>query len=159
MSTTPLAPTGGLTLEATRRALDAGIEMARSLGISVSLAVVDAGGILKAFARMDGAEIAGEVLAVDKAFTAVSHRAPTAELVPLAKLGGDLFGLQVAGRGRYVIFGGGLPLVVDGLVIGAVGVSGGSASEDVSCAERMVTALLGTPETPGGTSHPGSERL
>lgn len=108
----------------------------------MSLAVVDGGGVLKAFARMDGAEIAGEVLAVGKAYTAVAHRAATAELAPLAEPGGELFGLHAAGRGRYVLIGGGLPVTIDGVVVGAVGVSGGSADQDVTCASTMMTALL-----------------
>ena len=133
-----------ITLAAAQLALAAGIAEAERLGVTVSVAVVDAGGVLRAFARMDGAEIAGEALAVDKAYTAVAHRTPTAELGALAQPGGELFGLQANGRGRYVMFGGGLPVTdADGGVIGAVGVSGAAVAEDVACAEVARAALTG----------------
>ncbi len=131
-----------LTLSAAQRALAAGIAEAERIGVTVSLAVVDAGGVLRAFARMDGAEIAGEALAVDKAYTAVAHRTSTAELGALAQPGGELFGLQANGRGRYVMFGGGLPVTDgDGVVVGAVGVSGAAVAEDVACAHAARAAL------------------
>ena len=133
-----------ITLAAAQRALAAGIAEAEQIGVAVSVAVVDAGGVLRAFARMDGAEIAGEVLAIDKAYTAVAHRASTAELGALAQPGGDLFGLQANGGGRYVMFGGGLPVSDrDGTVIGAVGVSGAAVAEDVACAEAARAVLAG----------------
>ena len=131
-----------ITLAAAQQAVSAGIAEAERIGVAVSVAVVDAGGVLRAFARMDGAEIAGEVLAVDKAYTAVAHRTPTAELGALAQPGGELFGLQANGRGRYVMFGGGLPVSDgDGNVAGAVGVSGAAVADDVACAEAARAAL------------------
>ena len=107
---------------------------AQRRSVLVSAAVVDAGGNLVAFGRMDGAEIAGPVLAVDKAYTAVANRIATSELAELAAPGGELFGLHANGGGRFVIFGGGVPLVVDGAVVGGVGVSGASADDDAACA-------------------------
>jgi uncharacterized protein GlcG (DUF336 family) len=131
-----------ITLAAAQQALAAGIAEAERMGVAVSVAVVDAGGVLRAFARMNGAEIAGEVLAVDKAYTAVAHRTPTAELGALAQPGGELFGLQANGHGRYVMFGGGVPVTDgDGTVVGAVGVSGATVGEDIACAEAARTAL------------------
>ena len=133
-----------ITLDAAQRALVAAIAEADRIGVMVSVAVVDAGGVLRAFARMDGAEIAGEALAVDKAYTAVAHRTSTAELGALAQPGGELFGLQANGRGRYVMFGGGLPVTdTGGTVIGAVGVSGAAVAQDVACAEAALAALAG----------------
>jgi uncharacterized protein GlcG (DUF336 family) len=102
--------------------------------VFVSVAVVDAGGNLVAFGRMDGAEIAGPVLAVDKAYTAVANRLATSELARLAAPGGELFGLQSNGNGRFVIFGGGVPIVIGGEVVGAIGVSGASTADDEACA-------------------------
>jgi uncharacterized protein GlcG (DUF336 family) len=107
---------------------------AEARSILVSAAVVDAGGHLIAFGRMDGAEIAGPVLAVDKAYTAVANRIATSALATLAAPGGELFGLHAAGGGRFVIFGGGVPISVGGVIVGAVGVSGASAAEDEACA-------------------------
>jgi uncharacterized protein GlcG (DUF336 family) len=134
-----------IALAAAQQALAAGIAEADRIGVAVSVAVVDAGGVLRAFARMDGAEIAGEVLAVDKAYTAVAHRISTAELGALAQPGGELFGLEANGRGRYVMFGGGLPVTdSDGVVIGGVGVSGAAVAQDVACAEAARAALTAT---------------
>jgi uncharacterized protein GlcG (DUF336 family) len=113
--------------------------------VLVSAAVVDAGGNLVAFGRMDGAEIAGPVLAVDKAYTAVANRISTSELAGLAAPGGELFGLHANGGGRFVVFGGGVPIVVDGAVVGGVGVSGASAADDDACA-RAGLAVITTVE-------------
>lgn len=109
--------------------------------VLVSAAVVDAGGHLIAFGRMDGAEIAGPTLAVDKAFTAVANRISTAELAGLAAPGGELFGLHATAGGRFVIFGGGIPVTVDGIVVGGIGVSGATAAQDDACARAALTCL------------------
>lgn len=107
---------------------------AQTAGALVSVAVVDAGGHLLAFTRMDGAEIAGPVLARDKAFTAVAHRCATDELTELVAPGGDLAGMSSADGGRYIAFGGGLPMWSSSRVVGGVGVTGGSAAQDVEAA-------------------------
>ena len=114
---------------------------AEERSILVSAAVVDAGGNLVAFGRMDGAEIAGPVLAVDKAYTAVANRIATSELATLAAPGGELFGLHANGGGRFVIFGGGVPIAIEGVVVGGVGVSGASAAEDEACALAALAVL------------------
>lgn len=100
----------------------------------VSVAVVDGGGHLVWFARMDGAEIAGPVLAVDKAYSAVANRCSTAELTGLVAPGGPLAGMYAAGAGRFVSFPGGLPLWDGDRVVGGVGVSGGTADQDAAAA-------------------------
>jgi uncharacterized protein GlcG (DUF336 family) len=116
------------------------IEKAAALGARVSVAVVDAGGNLVAFSRMDGAEIAGPTLAVDKAYTSVSNRISTEGLSVLAAPGGPLFGLHSNGGGRFVIFGGGVPIFEGDDVIGGIGVSGGAVEEDVACAVAGLAA-------------------
>ena len=120
--------------------LAAATTAARVRDVRVSVAVVDAGGNLKAFVRMDGAEIAGPTLAVDKAYTAVANQAATHELAVQAAPGGPLFGLHACGGGRFVIFGGGLPIRWDGVVIGGIGVSGASVDDDVACASDALQA-------------------
>jgi uncharacterized protein GlcG (DUF336 family) len=116
---------------------------AASLDALVSVAVVDAGGHLVAFERMDGAEIAGPTLARDKAYTAVAHRAATAELGPLVVDGGELVGMYAADGGRYVAFAGGLPLWSRGRVVAGVGVSGGTAAQDASAAAAAAAVFSG----------------
>ena len=123
--------------------VQAAMHEAESLGARVSVAVVDSGGNLVAFARMDGAEIAGPTLAVDKAYTAVSNRVSTQELSTLAAPGGPLFGLHSNGGGRFVIFGGGIPIFVGDETVGAIGVSGGEVEQDVACARAGLAVVHG----------------
>ena len=125
---------GQLMAEAARRS-------AVASGALVSVAVVDAGGHLVVFERMDGAEIAGPVLARDKAFTAVAHRVATQELTDLVLPGADLAGMNSADGGRYIAFGGGLPLWDADRVIGGVGVSGGSSEQDVAAASAALAVF------------------
>lgn len=134
-----------LTLAAAQDLVAAALNEARSLSARVSCAVVDAGGNLVAFGRDDGAEIAGPTLAVDKAYTAVANRIATDELGRLAGPGGPLYGIHATAGGRFVIFGGGVPLRAGGEVVGAVGVSGGSAEEDVACARRAAEVFAAWP--------------
>jgi uncharacterized protein GlcG (DUF336 family) len=123
-------------LELALRMTEAAVKQALREGARVSAAVVDEGGHLVSFQRMEGAEIAGPVLAPGKAYTSVAHRMATADLAPLVAPGGELFGL--AGD-RFVCFGGGIPLWADygegERVVGGVGVSGGTVAQDVACAE------------------------
>lgn len=137
-----------LTLDLAARMTAAAVARAAQLGAAVSAAVVDAGGHLVHFQRMDRAEIAGPTLAVDKAFTAVAHRISTADLSALAAPGGDLAGLAANGGGRYVVFGGGLPCwsgdpASDGVVVAGVGVSGGTVEQDVACARAALAVWSG----------------
>ena len=120
-----------------------------SRSIAVSAAVVDSGGHLVAFGRMDGAEIAGPTLATDKAFTAVAQSSSTADLGTLAAPGGELFGIHANGGGRYVIFGGGVPLLSDGVIVGGIGVSGSTVANDVACADRGAARWNETSRTSG----------
>jgi uncharacterized protein GlcG (DUF336 family) len=135
-----------ITLALAARMTDAAVARAAELGAVVSAAVVDAGGHLVHFQRMDRAEIAGPTLAVDKAYTAVAHRIATAELTALAAPDGPLAGLAANGGGRYVVFGGGLPCWTGapsaGVVVGGIGVSGGSTEQDVACAEAGLAVFL-----------------
>ena len=140
-----------LTLSLAARMTDAAVTRATELGAVVSAAVVDGGGHLVHFQRMDRAEIAGPTLAVDKAFTAVAHRTATGDLAGLAAPGGELAGLAANGGGRYVVFGGGLPCwsgdpAGDGVVVAGVGVSGGTAEQDVACAEAALAVFTADPD-------------
>jgi len=129
-----------LDLELALRMSEVARARAAEQGALVSVALVDGGGHLVAFARMDGAEIAGPVLARDKAYTAVAHRCPTDELTELVSPGAALAGMNSADGGRYIAFGGGLPLWSGDRVVGGVGVSGGTAEQDVAAA-RTALAL------------------
>lgn len=127
----------GLTLS--QEMCRAALAHAQTLGVAVSVAVVDAGGHLISFDRMDAAEIAGPHLAVAKATTAVAHRCPTGDLAQLAGYDGSLASLGASGAGRYIVFAGGLPLwTTDSRVVGGIGVSGASADEDLACAAQAL---------------------
>jgi uncharacterized protein GlcG (DUF336 family) len=130
-----------MDLATAARMTQAALDRASDLGALVSAAVVDAGGHLVHFQRMDRAEIAGPTLAVDKAFTAVAHRIETARLGPLTAAGAPLWGLQANGGGRYVVFAGGLPCWHEQVVVGGVGVSGGTAEEDAECAHAALAVF------------------
>jgi uncharacterized protein GlcG (DUF336 family) len=139
----------GPSLALAQSLCEAAIGHAAELGVDVSVAVVDAGGHLVSFARMDRAEIAGPHLAVAKAATAVAHRCPSGELAAESAPGGSLSGLDASGGGRYVVFAGGLPLwAADGRVVAGVGVSGASAEEDLACA--AAAAALWPPAVSAG---------
>ncbi len=104
----------------------------------MSIAVVDDGGNLKAFGRMDNAELAGVELAKDRAYRSLANSNATHELASQAAPGGPLFGLHALAGGRCVIFGGGIPLRRDGRIVWAIGVSGGAVEQDVACASAGV---------------------
>ena len=130
-----------LTLDDAKRMLSAAEAKAESLGIPYCVAVVDAGGHLLAFLRQDGALIGSIDLAIDKAATARIFDKTTSDLASLAQSGRPLFGIQQTNAGKVVIFGGGVPVVLDGAIVGAVGASAGTVEQDIAVAEAAITAL------------------
>jgi uncharacterized protein GlcG (DUF336 family) len=131
-----------ITLEDAKRMLFAAETKAASLGIPYNLAVVDAGGHLVAFVRQDGALIGSIDLAIDKAVTARIFDKATSDLARLAQSGEPLFGIQQSNSGKVVIFGGGIPIMSGGVIIGAVGASAGTIEQDIAVAEAAVAALV-----------------
>ena len=131
----------GLTLAAARRMIAAVEAEARAMKVAMSVAVVDSGDQLVAFARMDGADLVGVRLAQDKAYTALVNRMSTADLAPIVQPGAEFYGYESVAGGRMIVFAGGMPIERDGVLIGAVGVSGGSAAEDQRAVEAAVRAL------------------
>src|SRR5215467_12223898 len=130
-----------LTLEDAKRMLSAAEAKAASLGIAYCVAVVDAGGHLVAFLRQDGALIGSVDLAIDKAVTARIFDKTTSDLAALAQSGKPLFGIQESNAGKVVIFGGGVPVVLGGTIVGAVGASSGTVEQDIAVAEAAIAAL------------------
>ena len=131
----------GLTLALARAIVEAVKAEARALGVPMTCAVVDAGDQLVAFERMDGADLVGITLARDKAFTALVNRMPTRDLSAVAQPGTEFYGYDSVAGGRSIIFAGGMPLERDGVLVGAVGVSGGDSEQDQRAAEAGVGAL------------------
>lgn len=108
---------------------------AKAKGVSVVVAVSDAGGNLIAFQREEDAFVASIDIAINKAFTSASLKMSTKELGELAKPDASLYGIQFTNDGKIVIFGGGEPLIKNGVIVGALGVSGGTAKDDTAFAE------------------------
>ena len=129
------------TLEDARRVIAAGESAARELGQPMNIAVVDAGGNLIAHERMDGAWIGSIDISINKAFTARAFDLETEALAPNAQPGNQFFGIHGSNHGRIMIFAGGVPLVSNGEVVGAVGVSGGDGKQDQAVAEAAASAL------------------
>lgn len=110
-------------------------KQAADMGVNAVVAVADAGGNVISVDCMDDAFIASYDIAVNKAFTAVSLKISTAELAPLATPGQPLYGIQFTNGNRIVVFGGGIPLKSGEVILGGLGVSGGTAEEDTFLAE------------------------
>lgn len=105
------------------------------------IAVTDEGGNLILFERMDGAKISSIATAIDKAWTGATARKGTHIYNQLCVPGQPTFGIHVTNGGRFSVIGGGLPIVVNGEVVGGVGLSSGTAAEDLECAQAAVDHL------------------
>ncbi|WP_298282584.1 heme-binding protein [Acidocella sp.] len=133
-------PVSFITHEAAAKAVAAALEAARARHVAVVAAVVDGGGHLVALARGDGAFIASIDIARDKAYTAAVFGAPTDGLAEALRHSQVLLD-GIASRPHVVLFGGGLPVRHEGLVIGGIGVSGGSEEDDRVCATAGLRAI------------------
>ena len=116
-------------------------DRARETGLSVVVAVADEGGNPVAIERMDGAFLASFDIALNKAYTACALKMSTLSLKPMAQPGGQLYGIQHTNGGKIVVFGGGVPLMKSGRLIGGLGVSGGTEAQDSALAEYGASIL------------------
>lgn len=118
-------------------------EKAREIGVPVAFAAVDEGGNLLYFQRMEGTLLISTKVSQDKAYTACALKCPTCDLADVTKPGESLWSLHNSGDGRIICFGGGYPVYSDGRVIGAIGVSGGTAEEDMAVATYALEKMQG----------------
>jgi uncharacterized protein GlcG (DUF336 family) len=123
-----------INLNTARQVIAAAEAKAHELGQPMNIAVVDSGGNLVSHVRMDGAWIGSIDISINKAFTARAFDISTAQLSENSQPGQQFYGIQNSNHGRIMIFAGGVPLQSDGVVIGAIGVSGGSGSQDQAVA-------------------------
>jgi uncharacterized protein GlcG (DUF336 family) len=130
-----------LTLSDARRIIQAGEKKAAELKIPYNIAVVDSGGALISHVRMDGAWLGSIDISINKAFTARAFDMSTDDLSKASQSGESLFGINTTNDDKIVIFGGGMPVKVDGAVIGAVGASGGSVENDIKVVQAAVAAF------------------
>ena len=129
-----------MTMEKAQRIIEAGIAKAKEIRQPMNIAVVDVGANLTAFMRMDGAWLGSIDIAINKAFTARAFDISTLELGQNSQPGGQFFGIHVSNHDRVMIFAGGIPVKMNGEVVGAVGVSGGSGKQDQAVAEAAAAA-------------------
>ena len=130
-----------ITLQDARRVLAAAEEKATKDGVAQNIAVVDTGGNLVAFVRMDKAWLGSIDIAMKKAFTARAFDISTKELGKLAQPGQPFYGIHASNDGKVMIFAGGVPLKHADQVVGAIGVSGGTGSQDQAVAEAGAEAF------------------
>ena len=125
--------------------VEAAITKAREIGVAQTVCVVDDGGYPITLERMDGARITGPQIAWNKAFTAAGHKRsthlfntpPKGPALP----GNEAFGIQWSFDGKFAVFVGGFPVVVNGEVVGGVGLSGGNGEQDTICGVAALQAL------------------
>ena len=129
-----------ISAEAAATAVRAAVAHAEGLGLRINAAVTDASGVLAAFLRMPGAFLHSVDIAIDKAYTAASFGLPTQAWRGVIGQD-DALRIGLPLRPRMVVFGGGLPIVEDGELIGGIGVSGGSAEQDEACARAGLAAI------------------
>ena len=130
-----------ITSAEARRVIDAAAGKATEIGQPMDIAVVDAGGNLKAHVRMDGANIGSITIAINKAYTAIAFQCETGDLQGVTRPDGPIFGLSDAHGGRLAVFPGGIPLVRDGSILGAIGVSTGTIEQDQEVASAGAAAF------------------
>jgi uncharacterized protein GlcG (DUF336 family) len=123
-----------ITLKEARHIIAAAEAKAVEIGQPMNIAVVDAGGNLVSHVRMDGAWLGSVDISINKAFTARAFDISTADLSKNAQPGQQFYGIHNSNHGRIMIFAGGVPLRRNGSVVGAIGVSGGSGTQDQTVA-------------------------
>src|ERR1700736_6967130 len=134
-----------LELREARAMIAAAIKKAQEIGVLETVCVTDDGGYPLALERMDGARITGPQIAWNKAFTAAGHKRSTHLFNQMpngpALPGNEAFGIQWSFEGKFAIFVGGFPIVVDNEVIGGIGLSGGNGEQDTKCGVAALQAL------------------
>jgi uncharacterized protein GlcG (DUF336 family) len=130
-----------ITLAQAQQALRAAIDKAEKMEVMQNIAILDCGGNLVAFARMDNAWIGSIDIAIKKARTARYFDMDTQKIGEMSQPGEPLYGIEVS-NGGLITFGGGMPIKnADGTIIGAIGVSGGTVDQDMDVAKAGIEAL------------------
>ena len=134
-----------LEVEEARQMVQAAVRKAQEIGVLETVCVVDDGGYPILLERMNGARLTGPQIAWNKAFTASGHKRsthlfnqpPNGPALP----GNEAFGIQLSFEGRFAVFVGGFPIVVNGEVVGGIGLSGGNGEQDTRCGVAALEAL------------------
>jgi len=132
--------TNDLSLDLAQAIVEAAKTKAEAIGAKMDIAVVDAGANLKAFVRMDDAWLGSIDIAIKKARTARYFNMPTGDIGGLSQPGGPLFNIEHS-NGGLITFPGGVPIKVDGEIVGAIGVSGSTVEDDHAVASAGAEAV------------------
>lgn len=127
-----------LSIEDAQVLVDGAREKSKEINIPMCIAVADESGNLILFERMDGGKISSISIAIDKAFTGAVARKGTHVYNELCVPGEPTFGIHVSNNGRFSVIGGGLPVYVDDEIVGGIGISSGTAAEDLVVAEAAI---------------------
>ena|SRR2546421_1792376 len=130
-----------ITLNDARRIIAAAQKKAQDIGQPMNVAVVDAGGNLLAFERMEGAWLGSIDISMKKAWTSRAFDIETGDLGKHSQSGEQFFGIHASNDGKVMIFAGGVPIKEGKQVIGAIGVSGGMGKQDQAVAEAGAAAF------------------
>lgn len=117
-------------------------EKAAAIGVPMCIAVTDESGQLIAFERMDGGKITSTIIAQDKAYTAAGAKRSTESYGAASQPGSPAYGINSAIGGRLLVVAGGLPVIVDGDVVGGIGLSSGTPAQDSECAQAGIDHFL-----------------
>jgi uncharacterized protein GlcG (DUF336 family) len=119
-------------------------DQATKIGVPMCIAITDESGNLVAFERMDGGKVTSSTIAIDKSFTASAAKKATHDYGLSSQPGSPAYGIASTIGGRLVVVGGGLPVIVDGDVVGGIGISSGTPAQDQDCAQAGINAFLAT---------------
>lgn len=131
-----------LSLEDARLLIAGAAHKADEIGVPMCIAVCDESGQLIAFERMDGGKITSSIIAQDKAYTAAGAKRTTESYGVASQPGSAAYGINSAIGGRLMVVAGGLPVIVDGEVVGSIGLSSGTPAQDSECAQAGIDYFL-----------------
>ena len=138
----PILQLTRLCLDDAHTLIEGARRRAQKIGVPMCISIVDESGNLIAFDRMNGGKITSVTVSQDKAFTAAAARKATHEYNEACVPGSLVFGIHTALGGRLSIVGGGLPVCVDGEVVGGIGLSSGTPVQDMECAQAGIDWFL-----------------
>ena len=133
-----------LSIEDARVLIEGARAKAEEVGVPMCIAVTDESGQLMAFERMDGGKITSTIIAQDKAYTAAGAKRTTESYGAASQPGSPAFGINSAIGGRLMVVGGGVPVMIDGEVVGAIGLSSGTPAQDTQCAQAAIEHFIST---------------
>lgn len=131
-----------LDIEDARALIKGAWARATEIGVPMCIAITDESGNLLAFERMEGGKVTSTTIAIDKSYTASAAKKATHEYGEISQPGKPAYGINSGIGGRLMVVGGGLPVIVDGAVVGGIGVSSGTPAQDQDVAQAGIDRFL-----------------